>query len=148
MASAFEKRSGQCWAKYKDRYGAWRSVPTKEPTLKKAREYDREKERAEQRIGEGIDPDLGDAAHETFGALAAWWIERFSPILRSKSFAGYVRRHVIPRIVQLHLRQLRPHHIEALLDDLQHEKGLNPKSCNVRACINRVFTLAAERGRW
>ncbi len=103
---------------------------------------------AEQRIGEGIDPDLGDAAHETFGALAEWWIERFSPILRSKSFAGYVRRHVIPRIVQLHLRQLRPHHIEALLDDLQHEKGLNPKSCNVRACINRVFTLAAERGRW
>ncbi len=149
MASAFEKRSGQFWAKYKDRYGAWRSVPTKEPTLKKAREYAREKQRAEQRIGEGIDPDLGDAAHETFGELAGWWIERFSPNLRSKSFAGYLRRHIVPRIGQLHLRQLRPHHIEALLDDLQHERGLNPKTCNdIRASINRVFTLAAERGRW
>jgi len=59
MASAFEKKAGQFWAKYKDRYGAWRSVPTKEPTLKMARGYAREKERAEQRIAEGIDPDLG-----------------------------------------------------------------------------------------
>lgn len=49
-----EKRLGQFWAKYKNRYGMWRSVPTKERTLKKAREYAREKERAEQRIGEGI----------------------------------------------------------------------------------------------
>src|SRR5215813_9724784 len=149
MASAFEKRPGQFWAKYKDRYGVWRSVPTKEPTLKSARAYAREKERAEQRIGEGIDPDLGDAANESFGSLANWWIERFSPNIRSKSFAGYLRRHVIPHIGRLHLRQLRPHHIEALLDDLQHERGLSPKSCNdIRASIHRVFALAAERGRW
>src|SRR5215831_10072849 len=149
MASAFEKRSGQFWAKYKDRYGTWRSIPTKELTLKAARDFAREKERAERRIGEGIDPDLGDAANETFRALAEWWIERFSPRLRSKSFAGYLRKHVLPAIGHIRLRQFRPHHVEALLDELQHKRGLQPKSCNdIRASMNRVFTLAAERGRW
>ena len=149
MASAFEKRSGQFWAKYKDRYGTWRSVPTKEPTLKRARDFAREKERAEWRIGEGIDPDLGDAAHETLGELAEWWIARFSPTLRSKSFTGYLRKHVLPAIGHIHLRHLRPHHIEALLDELQHKRGLQAKSCNdIRASINRVFTLAAQRGKW
>jgi integrase len=149
MASAFEKRSGQFWAKYKDRYGTWRSIPTKEPTLKRARDFAREKERAERRIGEGIDPDLGDAANETFGALAEWWIEGFSPALRSKSFAGYLRKHVVPAIGRIRLRQLRPHPVEALLDELQHKGGLTPKSCNdIRASMNRVFTRAAERGRW
>jgi integrase len=72
-----------------------------------------------------------------------------SPNLRSKSFAGYLQRHVIPGIGEVHLRQLRPHHIEALLDDLQHGRHLSPKSCNdIRASIHRVFAPAAERGRW
>jgi len=149
MASAFEKRPGQFHAKFKDRNGIWREIATNERTLKAARAFAQEKERTEQRIRAGIEPDQGEAADQTFGWLAQWWIDTFAGKLRSNSFATYLSKYAIPELGMVPLRSLRPDQIETFLGWLEDNGGHSPKTLNdVRACLNRVFVLGKARGKW
>ena len=149
MASAFEKRSGEFHAKFKDRYGAWRTVRTAERSLRAARDFAQEKERSERRIREGIETDQGEGAGKTFRWLAQWWLDTFAEKQRSESFAIYLRKYAIPRLGHEPLASIRDHHIEEFLGGLEDDADLAPKTLNdVRAALHRVFVLGRARGKW
>src|SRR5437867_309779 len=106
MASAFEKRPGQFWAKYKDQYGRWRGVSTRARTKRQALKIALELKRRAERIRTGVERDDGVAADENFAWLANWWINEFSGRLRSHGFLQYLQKHAIPAFGHVPLRQL------------------------------------------
>lgn len=91
----------------------------------------------------------------TFGAyLTSRWLPGKRIVLATSTYDGYrrnVERHVLPTLGRIGLRQLRPHHLEALYERLLHpgdgRAGLAPKTAyEVHLVIRGALGDAVRRG--
>ena len=90
----------------------------------------------------------------SFGAyLTRQWLPGKRVMLAASTYAGYhrnVQRHILPSLGRIGLRQLRPHHLDALYDRLLHPAdgaGLAPKTVyEVHLVIRGALTDAVRRG--
>jgi len=91
----------------------------------------------------------------SFGAyLTSRWLPGKRLVLATSTYDGYhrnVERHVLPALGRVGLRQLRPHHLEALYERLLHPSdgraGLAPKTVyEVHLVIRGALGDAVRRG--
>lgn len=91
----------------------------------------------------------------TFGAyLTTRWLPGKRLVLATSTYDGYrrnVERHVLPTLGRIGLRQLRPHHLEALYERLLRpgdgRAALAPKTAyEVRLVIRGALSDAVRRG--
>lgn len=91
----------------------------------------------------------------SFGAfLSSRWLPGKRLVLATSTYDGYrrnVERHVLPTLGRIGLRQLRPHHLEALYERLLHPSdgraGLAPKTVyEVHLVIRGALGDAVRRG--
>jgi len=91
----------------------------------------------------------------SFGAfLTSRWLPGKRLVLATSTYDGYrrnVERHMLPALGRVRLRQLRPHHLEALYERLLHpidgRAGLAPKTAyEVHLVIRGALSDAVRRG--
>jgi integrase len=86
----------------------------------------------------------------TVADLADRWLEAKRPEIRLSTSLRYelsLRRHVVPRIGHLKLRELRPDDIEALYGKLANENGRLGRKLSARSIVN-VHRPLAEALNW
>jgi integrase len=73
MASAYEKRPGQFYARWKDRHGVWQDTPTKARTKSQAKQVAAELEQRAWRQQMGLEQLGAQDGGGTVRELMNWW---------------------------------------------------------------------------
>ena len=151
MASAFEKRPGKFYARWRDASGRWRDTPTPARTKTEAKRIGIELEQQawRQRVGlEQLRPDDGGG---TVRELLSWWLETFSKGSPShERNECSIRKHLLTaKLVDLRLVELTKGQVQAFLDEKEKKEGLSAQTVNhLRGFLSRAFNAAMEHERW
>ncbi len=150
MASAYEKRPGKYYARWKDHHGVWRHTPTSARTKSEAKRVAAELEQRAWRQQMGLEQlearDGGGSVRE----LMAWWMGTFSEGNTShEKNSSTIKRHLlVGKIAVLRLADLTKGRVESFLDEKAKE-GLSAQTVNhIRGFLSRAFTAAIDRERW
>ncbi len=150
MASAYEKRPGRFWARWKDRDDIWRSTPTRARTKGEAKQIAVELEQRAWRQRMGLE-QVGQAdGGGTVRELMSWWMKTFSEGSTSHpKNASTIKRHLLEGgIAEVRLANLSKGRVESFLDEKAKE-GLSAQTVNhVRGFLSRAFSAAIGRERW
>jgi len=100
----------------------------------------------------GRDDEARSLSFEAY--LTMRWLPGKKLVLATSNYEGYRRkvdRHILPALGQIGLRRLRPHHLEALYEQLLHpaghRKALAPKTVyEVHLVIRGALADAVRRG--
>src|SRR6266536_4111913 len=77
MASAFEKRRGKFYARWKDANGGWQDTPTNARTKSEAKRIAVELETRAWRERMGLEQPRAEDCGGTVRELLKWWLEGF-----------------------------------------------------------------------
>jgi hypothetical protein len=144
MASLYVKQN-KLWARYKDEEGRWTNAPTpyRPGQEAEAKRYvtrlQRQTDAAREVTGSGtVSPST-----MTVTWYARRWIEGRRPLCLETlgDDEARLRKHVLPRIGEMLLREVRPRHIRGLIKDLRAEGKLAPRT------IYQVFFTVAVQER-
>lgn len=140
MGSLYLKQN-KLWARYKDASGKWTNAPTpyRPGDEVKARQFLARLEsqvEATVRVTEGEGPPSGLV---TVAQYTTRWIKDRRPLglATLSDDETRLRKHVLPRIGELPLEQVRPRHVRGLVQALRAEGKLAPRSI-----YHVFFTLA------
>jgi integrase len=150
MASAYEKRPGQFYARWKDRHGVWQDTPTKARTKSQAKQVAAELEQRAWRQQMGLEQLGAQDGGGTVRELMNWWMETFSKGNTShEKNASTIQRHLLAgKIAEVRLSELTRGRVETLLDEKTKE-GLSAQTVNhIRGFLSRAFSAAIDRERW
>jgi len=150
MASAFEKRRGKFYARWKDRNGLWQDTPTAARTKTEARRLALEMETRAWRQRMGLEQLRPEDGGGTVRDLLGWWLTAFSEDSPSHSRnESAIRKHLLSSpIADLRLAELTRGRIESFLDAKQ-KAGLAAQTVNhLRGYLSRAFGAAIDRERW
>ena len=150
MASAYEKRPGRFWARWKDRDEIWRSTPTRARTKGEAKRIAAELEQRAWRQRMGLEQVGGADGGGTVRELMTWWMKTFSEGTTSHpKNASTIKRHLLEgAIAEVRLANLSKGRVETFLDEKAKE-GLSAQTVNhIRGFLSRGFSAAIARERW
>jgi len=150
MASAFEKRRGKFYARWKDANGGWQDTPTNARTKSEAKRIAVELETRAWRERMGLEQLRAEDGGGTVRDLLKWWLEAFSEDAPSHSRnESAIKKHLLPaKIADLRLAEVTRGRIESFLDAKQKE-GLSAQTVNhLRGFLSRAFSAAIDRERW
>ena len=150
MASAYEKRPGRFWARWKDRDEIWRSTPTRARTKGEAKRIAAELEQRAWRQRMGLEQVGGADGGGTVRELMTWWMKTFSEGTTSHpKNASTIKRHLLEgAIAEVHLANLSKGRVETFLDEKTKER-LSAQTVNhIRGFLSRGFSAATDRDRW
>src|SRR5512136_413311 len=131
MASAYEKRPGKYWARWKDRDGLWRHSPTKARTKTEAKRIAVELEDRAWRQRMGLQQIAAPNGGGTVSELMTWWMATFSEGNTShEKNASTIKRHLlVGKIADVRLADLSKGRVESFLDEKTKE-GLSAQTVN------------------
>lgn len=145
MASVY-KRGKMWWVGFTTAAGVRRNESTKAKTREEAKRLAAEIEAKHERIRRGLEVEPGDP-RTTFGQLFDTWWKRYGSRLASTSKADSLRKHALPALGDIVLRDVTPARLELLFDAM--EETLTGSSVNtLRASLRAVFGWAKKRGLW
>lgn len=150
MASAYEKRPGQFYARWRDGRGVWQDTATRARTKREARRIAEELEQQAWRQRMGLEPVRAADGGGTVSELMTWWLETFSEGNPSHTKnEATIRCHLLSgSIAEVLLADLSKGRIESFLDE-KTRAGLAPQTVNhIRAFLSRAFSAAIARERW
>ena len=145
MASVFDR--GGCWyLRFKDELGRWRQVASKARTKTEARRLADAKEQRAEKVRAGLLPTDRDGM--TVKEVLEWHRTTYLRGLPSHdTVERSVRLHLLPDLGSMPLAQLRPAHLETLLQ--QKASVLSPQSLNhLRGYLSRAINKAKKAGLW
>lgn len=145
MASVY-RRGKRWWVGFTDAAGVRRNESTKARTRDEAKKLAAELEVKHDRIRRGLDVDPGDP-RLTFGQLFDVWWERHGARLASTSKVDSLRKHALPVLGGLVVREVTSARLELLFDGMSD--SLTGSSVNtLRAQLRAIFGWAKKRGMW
>jgi integrase len=150
VASAYEKRPGKFYARWKDRHGVWQDTPTAACTKREANQTAIELEQRAWRQRMGLEQFRSRDAGGTVRELMTWWLETFSEGMPSHAKnLSTVENHLLEgKLADVRLAELTKGRIETFLDQ-KAKQGLSAQTVNhVRGYLSRAFTAAISRERW
>jgi integrase len=150
MASAFEKRPGRFYARWKDRNGVWQDTPTSARTKTEAKRLAVELEQRAWRQTMGLEQLRAQDGGGTVRELLTWWMETFSQETPShERNESAIRTHLLSaRIADLRLAEVTRGRVESFLDEKEKD-GLSAQTVNhLRGFLSRAFSAAIDRERW
>jgi hypothetical protein len=155
MATAYRRKDGVLVAQYKGADGKQhqeRLGPEHFKNLRDAKRHAQTLEDAASTQFALLEGRIGKAA--TFETLICWWDANYAAKGRSRTEAGFLKKHACATLGPLRVHEVTSGVIEGLLvkkealgPDGQPE--LSPKSINnLRELIGRVFSKAIEQEMW
>jgi integrase len=150
MATAYEKRPGKFYARWKDHAGVWRHTATKARTKTEAKQVAAELERRAWRQRMGLEQLGMQNGGGTVRELLTWWMETFSEGNPSHTKnASTIKNHLLTgSIAEVRLADLTKGRIEIFLDE-KAKAGLSAQTVNhIRGFLSRAFSAALQRERW
>jgi integrase len=151
MASAFEKRSGKFYARWRDANGRWRDTPTRARTKTEAKRIGIELEQRAWRERMGLEQPRPEDGGGTVRVLLAWWLETFSKGSPShERNQCSIQKHLLTaKIADVRLVDLTKGRVQAFLDEKEKKEALSAQTVNhLRGFLSRAFNAAMEHERW
>ena len=150
MASAYEKRRGRFYARWKDRHGVWQDTPTAARTKREANQAAIELEQRAWRQRMGLEQLASQDGSGTVRDLMTWWLETFSEGMPSHAKnLSTIENHLLKgKLADVRLAELTKGRIETFLDQ-KAKQGLSAQTVNhIRGYLSRAFTAGISRERW
>jgi len=148
VASVY-KRGKVWWVGFTTSAGLRRNEATKARTRDEAKKLAAEIDARHERIRRGFEVEPGDS-RLTFRQLFETWWERHGSKLRGNILGGKaaaLRKHVLPELGDVVLREVTPARLELAFDRMSLE--LAGSSVNtLRAQLRAIFGWAKKRGLW
>ena len=90
---------------------------------------------------------LSSSEKMTFGELSSLWIENYKPTISSNSlkmYRGYLNNHLNPPLMQIKLRELKPHHLQTIINELAAAGYAEKNLKEIRMTAVQILNVAIE----